>query len=130
MLNMCQKKYASEPLVVWVNYFQDAPQVFAFYRQELVATLRLPKIESSAMSEACVTALNLFYLAEVKSFAASPLWLMNGVLTIDASLLNQFSGRVRWLKDEPTLNSSYFLALEQYNHSTVSHAYYGMMANE
>ena len=84
------------------------------------------------MSEACITALNLFYLAEVKTFSASPLWLMNGVFSIEATMLNQFSGRVQWLKDESSSSATanYFQTLEQYNHSSVSHAYYGMMANE
>ena len=119
------KRYAAEPLVIWVNHFQDASQVFAFYQRELVATLKLPKIEATTMSEACMTALNLFYLAEVKPFSASPLWLMNGAFSIEASMLSQFSGRVQWLKDEPNA-TPYFKALEHYNHSTISHAYYGM----
>ena len=126
------KQYASEPLVIWVNYFQDAPQVFAFYRQELVATLRLPRMEAATMSEACMTALNLFYLAEAKSFSASPLWVMNGIVNIDPSMLNQFTGRVQCLNAQANLNVNvnYFQVLQQFNHSTVSHAYYGMMANE
>lgn len=123
-----QKKYASEAAVVWVNYFQDAAQVFAFYRGELIATLKLPKVEAAVMSEACVTALNLFYLAEVKPFSTSPLWIMNGVFTIESSMLDQINGRIQWMNAEP--NSNYCKTLERYNHSTVSHAYYGMMANE
>ena len=124
------KMYASEPLVIWVNYFQDASQVFAFYQRELVATLKLPQIETVAMSEACMTALNLFYLAEVKPFSATPLWLMNGTVTIEASLLAQFNGRVQCLNVESNSTSAYLNALQRYNHSSVSHAYYGMMANE
>lgn len=130
--NYVSQRFASEPCVVWVNYFPDAPQVFAFYQRELVATLKLPKIETAVMSEAFMTALNLFYLAEVKSFSSSPLWLINGVFSIESSMMNQFIGRVKWLKDEANTHSNinYIQTLEQYNHSTVSHAYYGMLANE
>lgn len=122
------KNYSTEPAVIWVNYFQDAPQVFAFYQGELVATLKLPKIETAGMSEACMTALNLFYLAEIKPFSSSPLWLMNGVFTIEESILSQINGRVEWLGVEQ--GSHYRKALERYNHSAVSHAYYGMLAHE
>ncbi len=122
------QNYSSESTLIWVNYFQDAPQVFAFYQGELVATLKLPKIETAVMSEACMTALSLFYLAEVKPFSSSPLWLMNGVLTIEASMLSQINGRVEWLGVEP--GSHYRKTLERYNHSAVSHAYYGMLAHE
>ncbi len=124
------KKYASESVVIWVNYFQDAPQVFAFYQQELIATLKLPKIENAVMSEACLTALNLFYLAEVKAFSATPLWVMNGLFTIEASMLTQLNGRVEWTIGGSEGDSFYSQALKRYNHSTISHAYYGMMANE
>ncbi|MES2205111.1 MAG: hypothetical protein V4496_07845 [Pseudomonadota bacterium] len=124
------KKYASESVVIWVNYFQDAPQVFAFYQQELIATLKLPKIDSAVMSEACLTALNLFYLAEVKAFSAAPLWVMNGLFTIEAAMLTQLNGRVAWTISEAESDSFYSQALKRYNHSTISHAYYGMMANE
>ncbi|MBP9726247.1 MAG: hypothetical protein KBD83_02105 [Gammaproteobacteria bacterium] len=122
------QNYSSESALIWVNYFQDAPQVFAFYQGELVATLKLPKIETAVMSEACMTALNLFYLAEIKPFSSSPLWLMNGVFTIEESILSQINGRVEWLGVEQ--GSHYRKALERYNHSAVSHAYYGMLAHE
>lgn len=123
-----QKNYAVESVVILVNYFPDAAQVLAFYRGELLATLKLPKIESTVISEACMTALTLFYHAEVKPFSAAPLWLMNGLFTIEASLLEQISGRVQWLTID--LNSNYCKTLEHLNYSTVSHAYYGMLANE
>lgn len=110
-----QRNYASEATIVWVNYFQDAAQVLAFYRGELIATLKLPKVEVAVMSQACITALHLFYLAEVKSFSESPLWLMNGLLTIEDSMLNQLSGRVQCLNVISDAHSS--------------HAYYGMLAN-
>lgn len=125
------KNYASEPLVVWVNYFQDAPQVFAFYKKELVATLRLPKIEGPDMTESCLMALNLFYLAEIKRFSASPLWLMNGVVNVSETCLQQITGRVHYLKDNENIKaSSYLKSLEKHNHSTVSHAYFGVLAHE
>lgn len=114
-----KKNYASESTVIWVNYFQDVAHVLAFYQGDLISILKLPKMESSLMPETCVTALNLFYLSEIKSFSASPLWLMNGTFTLEESLINQINGRVQWLK--PLGNNS---------HSAISHAYYGMMANE
>lgn len=127
-----QKNYAAETTVIWVNYFQDTAQVFAFFHGELIATLKLPKLTSateiSVMSEACLTALNLFYMAQIKSFSSSPLWLMNGLFTIEEAMLNQINGRKEWLSRAP--NSDYRKALERYNHSSVSHAYYGMLANE
>lgn len=126
--NYVQKYHSSESMVVWVNYFSDAPQVLAFHQGELVAALRLPKIEAAVMSEACMTALNLFYLSEIKPFSASPLWLMNGMFTMEDSMLSQINGRVQWLSVEP--GSIYRQALERYNHSTISHAYYGMLAHE
>lgn len=123
-----QRNYSAETTVIWVNYFQDVAQVYAFYQGELIATLKLPKAETLVMSQACFTALNLFYFAEIKAFSDSPLWLMNGLLTIDPSMLTQIIGRIQWLNSEP--ESHYRKAIEHNNHSTVSHAYYGMLANE
>lgn len=123
-----QRNYSTETTVIWVNYFQDIAQVYAFHRGELIATLKLPKVETQNMSEACVTALNLFYLAEIKAFTTSPLWLMNGIVTIEPALLAQLCGKIQWVDVD---SASYLRkTLEQYNHSTISHAYYGMLANE
>lgn len=123
-----QKYYAQEMMVVWVNYFADCAQALAFYRGELFASLRLPKMDTNFISEACVTALNLFYFSEIKPFSVEPLWIFNGLFEVEPTMLEPLNGRKRYLKNDD--NADFYKILATYNHSSASHVYYGMMANE
>lgn len=123
-----QRYHSLEKTVVWVNCFQCGSQAFAFYEGELMATLRLPKIEQATLSAASMNALNLFYSAEVKKFSTSPLWLINGVCTIEATMLSQITGKV--VEVLKAAHVEYQQRVMSAHSDTVSHAYYGVLANE
>jgi hypothetical protein len=123
-----QKYYVNETTIIWINQFPDAIQVIAVYQGELVATLKLPKTEHAVISEASITSLNMFYLTEIKAFSTSPLWLLNGIFSVDPDVLEQLNGRKQWLRNET--HEVFYKSLERFNHSSASHAYYGLMANE
>lgn len=114
-----QRYYPAEKMVIWVNYFQDQAAAFAFYQGELIATLRLPKIETTTLSATYVNALNLFYFSEVKNFSTSPLWIINGLCTIDPTISSQITGKIEYQQ-----------SLVSDHSSIASHAYYGVLANE
>ncbi len=121
-------KYADHSTVIWLNYFSDSIQVIAVYQGELIATLKLPATSEAGMSPASIAALNLFYVTEVQAFSASPLWLLNGVFSLDLAMLDQLSGTKKWMRDE--VGKDFYHALEENNQSSLSHAYYGLMINE
>lgn len=95
-----QKYYAKEAMVVWVNFFADCAQALAFYRGELLATLRLPKLDTAFVPETCITALNLFYFSEIKPFSVEPLWVFNGMISIESTMLESLTGRKQCLKND------------------------------